>query len=185
MLGAARVVMLRDGLRGATMEAIAREAGIAKATLYAQFSDKDAVFGALVVSLRDTLLAAFEDGIDSDGSAAERIGSALAAHYLALSQILEGSPHASELMSEHKRLGASLRDTDLAMQDRMTTALAQAGATAPADLARLLSAASYGIALKTRDEETMAAHIRLMCRHVIDGETIAAHPAHAEIIQGN
>ena len=36
--------MLRDGLRGTTMEAIARQAGIAKATLYAQYPDKEAVF---------------------------------------------------------------------------------------------------------------------------------------------
>ena len=53
MLEAARLVVLRDGLRGATMEAIAREAGIAKATLYAQFSDKDAVVGALVETMLD------------------------------------------------------------------------------------------------------------------------------------
>jgi len=36
------------GLRGMTMEALAREAGVAKGTLYAHFADKDAVIGAVI-----------------------------------------------------------------------------------------------------------------------------------------
>lgn len=174
MLEAARLVVLRDGLRGATMEAIAREAGIAKATLYAQFSDKDAVVGALVETMLDALMEAFEAGMASDGDAAERIGDGLARQYLALARMLEGSPHATEIMSAHKRLGLSLQDRDIAMVNRIEAVLADAGVADPDALTHLVMAASYGIAFKTRDEVAMAAGIRLLCRRLIEPETASA-----------
>ena len=48
ILAAARTLFLKHGLRGTSMEAIAREAGIAKPTLYAYFPDKAAIFSALL-----------------------------------------------------------------------------------------------------------------------------------------
>ncbi len=170
ILDAARQVMLRDGLRGTTMEAVARAAGIAKPTLYAHFADKEAVFAALVESLLDALLAAFSRGLESPGDAAGRIGEGLAQQYLLLAQLLEGSPHAAELMSEPKRLGLSLQDKDAAMLHRIEAILGAAGAADPQALARIVVAATYGIALKVRDEKTMAAGIRMACRRLIGPE---------------
>ncbi len=43
IITAAGNLMLKHGLRGTSMEAIAREARIAKPTLYAYFPDKEAV----------------------------------------------------------------------------------------------------------------------------------------------
>lgn len=45
---AARKVFMRDGFGTASMDAIAREAGVSKATLYAHFSGKEALFAAIV-----------------------------------------------------------------------------------------------------------------------------------------
>ena len=51
IIEAAWRLALKQGLRAATMEALAREAGVAKGTLYAHFPDKDAVFdGAAATS---------------------------------------------------------------------------------------------------------------------------------------
>lgn len=44
VLAAARTLFLRDGYEGATMEAIAKEAGLTKRTLYNNYADKDALF---------------------------------------------------------------------------------------------------------------------------------------------
>ena len=51
ILAAARELFLRQGLRATSMEAIARGAGMAKPTLYAEFADKDAVFLAILEQL--------------------------------------------------------------------------------------------------------------------------------------
>ena len=44
VLAGARAVFLRDGFEGASVDAIAREAGVSKATLYSYFADKRVLF---------------------------------------------------------------------------------------------------------------------------------------------
>lgn len=54
LLAAARAVFLREGLEGATMRAIATEAGIAPGTLYLHYAGKEAIYGELLsLSLAD------------------------------------------------------------------------------------------------------------------------------------
>ena len=48
ILTGARVVFLRDGFDGASMNDIAREAGVSKGTLYVYFPSKEALFAAYV-----------------------------------------------------------------------------------------------------------------------------------------
>lgn len=48
VLDGARTVFLRDGFDGASMNDIAREAGVSKGTLYVYFASKDALFAAFV-----------------------------------------------------------------------------------------------------------------------------------------
>lgn len=170
ILDAARFLILRHGLRGTTMEAIAREAGIAKPTLYAQFPDKDAIFGGIVDGLMDELLAAYDSGMRGEGDIAERVGKALALQYGALARALDGSPHATELMSEHKRAGMTFRDRDLRAEAEIAAELSAVGADAPEALARLVCAAAYGVALKTPDEAQMTSAIKLLCRRLIGPE---------------
>jgi AcrR family transcriptional regulator len=80
IVDAARHLILRQGLRATTMEAIAREAKIAKPTLYGYFPDKEAVFSAIIQALGDELLAAFKAALAGEGDVASRIGAALAAN---------------------------------------------------------------------------------------------------------
>lgn len=44
ILEAAQVLFLRNGYEGSSMEAIAREAGVSKLTVYSHFSDKETLF---------------------------------------------------------------------------------------------------------------------------------------------
>lgn len=48
MLDAARTVFLREGFEGASMDRIAAQAGVSKRTIYNNFADKEALFGAVV-----------------------------------------------------------------------------------------------------------------------------------------
>lgn len=57
MIDAARRVFARVGYRAATIDAIAREAGAAKRTLYETFGDKAALFEAVIAAEAGAILA--------------------------------------------------------------------------------------------------------------------------------
>lgn len=167
VLDAARNLFLRNGLRGTTMEAIAREAGIAKPTLYAHFPDKDAVFVAIVEQMLAAKLAAFEAGLESDGPVEIRIGAALAAEFAVVAATVAGSPHTDELFAAHRQGAALFRQSDERVAARLGAELAEAGvADAPA-LARLLLDASFGLAQKAIGRSDLGADIRLLAARLI------------------
>ena len=170
ILDAARLLMLRDGLRGTTMEAIAREARIAKPTLYAQFADKDAVFTGILDELTDALVAAFEAGMAGPGNVAQRIGAALAGKYGAIAHVIENSPFAEELYSTHSRVSTRFRTLDAQMNDAIVAALREAGVADAGELNRLVQAASYGVARKMIGETSVRAAIPVLCERLIGPE---------------
>lgn len=74
VLDAARRVFEREGLEGASMRAIAREAGYAPGALYFHFDSKEAVYGALLQDSLDRLAAAVEGAVAAaGGDAAARL----------------------------------------------------------------------------------------------------------------
>ena len=170
ILAAARLLMLREGLRGTTMEAIAREAGIAKPTLYAQFADKEAVFTAILDELTDSLVAGFEGGMAGAGSVAQRIGAAMAGKYGAIARVVEGSPFAEELYATHSRVSTRFRALDAQMNEEIVAALKAAGVAEPTELNRLIQAATYGVARKMIDEASVRAAIIVLCERLIGPE---------------
>jgi AcrR family transcriptional regulator len=149
------------------MEAIAREAGIAKPTLYAQFSDKDAVFTAILEQLVAAKIDAFDTGIAGEGPVAVRAGWALAEMYRVLAAALEGSAHAEELFSAHKRGTALFAEADSRIAGRLTAELRSAGAQEPERLTRLLLDAAYGLASKAITSEVLGADLMLLARRLV------------------
>ena len=103
ILDAAQTLVLKHGLRGTSMEAIARQAGVAKPTLYAYYPDKPAVFAALLERLIGTWRAEFLAALRGDGDVVQRIAAAITAKHKAAWRLLENSPHADELYEEHDR----------------------------------------------------------------------------------
>lgn len=166
-------IVLRHGLRSMTMEALAREAGIAKGTLYAQFVDKEAVIGAVVDDMAVELQAAFDDAMARPGPVAERIGAALASKYGIIARALEGSAHADEIFNEQYRFAARFEALDRRVEAQVAAALAQAGAADAANLARIVIGAANGVARKLAGPDAIDRTIRLVCRRVIEPEAPA------------
>ena len=79
ILQAAAELMLRQGFRGTSMEAIARAAGVAKPTLYACFPDKTAVFAELVTRVVGEWRSNFLAALAGDGDVVARVAAALTA----------------------------------------------------------------------------------------------------------
>src|SRR4029077_13382598 len=53
ILAAAERAFLASGFGAATMDAIARDAGVSKATVYAHFTGKEALFGAVIAHVSE------------------------------------------------------------------------------------------------------------------------------------
>jgi AcrR family transcriptional regulator len=168
IIEAAWRLALRNGLRATTMEALAREAGVAKGTLYAHFPDKDAVFDGAVADLLVELAAAFDRGMRSEGAVAERIGAALAAKYGVVARAIEGSPHAGEILDAHHRFAPRFAAFDRRVEREVAAALAQAGAVEPDALARIVIGAAGGVARALAGAEATERAIRLVCRRLIE-----------------
>src|SRR5687768_4112713 len=71
LIAAAEALFRRNGVRGTTMEAIAAEAGVAKATAYASFRNKDDAFRAVCKRFVAQLDARVKAAIE--GESASRI----------------------------------------------------------------------------------------------------------------
>ena len=170
ILAAARALFLRQGLRATSMEAIAKGAGMAKPTLYAEFADKDAVFLAILEQLVADKLASFEAAIAGPGPLAERIGVALAAEFGVIAAAIAGSPHVDELFSAHRQAAALFAASDRKVRTRLETELAAAGVGDAARLARLLLDASFGVAQKSIAAETLADDLKLLAARLLGPE---------------
>ena len=171
IIEAAWRLALRSGLRATTMEALAREAGVAKGTLYAHFPDKDAVFDGVVADLLVELAAAFDRGMRSEGAIAQRVGAALAGKYGVIARTIEGSPHATEILDAHHRFAPRVAAFDQRVEGEVAAALASAGVVDPAALARIVIGAAGGVARAFPGAEATERAIRLVCRRLIGPAT--------------
>ncbi len=168
IIDAAWRLALRHGLRATTMEALAREAGVAKGTLYAHFPDKDAVFDGVVADLLVELAAAFDSGMRKDGAVAERIGAALAGKYGVIARAIEGSPHADEILDAHHRYGPRVAAFDQRVESEVAAALDKAGVADAAGLARIVIGAAGGVARALPGAESTERAIELVCLRLIE-----------------
>jgi AcrR family transcriptional regulator len=170
ILEAARDLFLRQGLRATTMEAIAKGAGMAKPTLYAEFPDKDAVFLAILEHLVADKLASFEAAMVGPGPLSERIGKALAAEFGVIAAAIATSPHVDELFSAHKQATALFAASDRKVRSRLEAELTQAGIADAERLARLVLDASYGVAQKSIAADTLADDLKLLAARLLGPE---------------
>jgi AcrR family transcriptional regulator len=171
ILDAAQELILKHGLRGTSMEAIARRAGIAKPTLYAYFADKGAVFDALVDRLVEAWRQEFLTAFRGEGDLVQRIGAAMTAKHKAVMRLLAGSPHAEELYGEHDR-GAARQfaafEAELAAV--IESELNMAGVTRARIVTQLFLAASFGIGRKAQSVAELGPAFRLLSERVIRPE---------------
>jgi AcrR family transcriptional regulator len=152
------------------MEAVAKEAGIAKPTLYSYFPDKDAVFGGIVEELLAEIGAGFEAGLFGSGDVVTRIGAGLSAKYKAIARLLEGSPHAEELYGEHERSAALFRATEDRIEAMVADELGKAGVARPRQLTPLLLAGAYGVGRKATSVAEIGPAIRLLSERLLRPE---------------
>ncbi|MCB8877897.1 TetR/AcrR family transcriptional regulator [Acidisoma silvae] len=98
ILSAASTLFGRHGFQRTSMADIAREAGIARATLYLRFSDKSTVFEALASSLVDKAIVGAEAAWDIQAPLSTNLSKTMLAKELIFFRMLKDTPHGAELM---------------------------------------------------------------------------------------
>jgi AcrR family transcriptional regulator len=138
ILAAALDIFMRYGFNRATMEDIAREAGISRPALYRDFRNKADIYKALAANLLDRAASAAEEVLAGTGPLEQRLARAidvgLLDHIIAISQ----SPHGAEIIEQKAHL---TDDVIAGWRRRMEVGLARAIAEA---------AQTRGIKLKAR-----------------------------------
>lgn len=154
---------MRSGLRAATMEAIAREARVAKPTLYSYFPDKEAVFSAVAERLFDRLRQICAAAFSGEGDATTKIVTALSGKHAFVHRFLANSPHAEELAGASRHMsGPALADLDGWIVEKIAEALAAQGHADTQQMAELLFAAADGIASHAKRAGDVEPAIRLL-----------------------
>jgi AcrR family transcriptional regulator len=152
IIRAAEELFKRLGFRAVTMEAVAQEASVAKATLYGYFKNKDALYFAVCARLACLLKRAVEEALAQQSlSLGERLAQAIIAKHRIVFTLVRGSPHAGELFSYKDALAADIfADLDSTVLTLLARAIAQDPKLSP-DSQRLARALYFGSAeLATR-----------------------------------
>jgi AcrR family transcriptional regulator len=170
IVDSAAKVFAQYGYRLASMELVAQECRLTRQALYHHFDSKEELFRAVVEAVH-------EGGLDAERSAAareERAGNELAdivaaqleARYRYFADLLKGSAHAEELLSErqrqagdlHQRLAAEKLGLVVGTIERVCAAngfMLRNDLTAT-ELARCIELAAHGFSLAKTDEGALA-----------------------------
>ncbi len=125
------------GYRRASMEGVARRAGVSRATVYAHWRSKQELFRGLVQELHDEHVRAMEAASDrSDLHFEERMLAVLEARFLRFVELVAESPHAIEFYDLHGRLcGDIAQASQKRSEEVLARLLREAVAAGEADLA--------------------------------------------------
>lgn len=147
------------GFRRASMEAVARRAGVSRATLYIHHGSKAELFRALVAQLHDDQIDAMERAAAEPGDIEGRLVALLHARFGRWVALTAGSPHAAELYPQHDRLCGDIARAAQERSERVVAAVLRAAVRdGEIDLKRLgLSAPK-------------AAEVLFACAHGAKGE---------------
>jgi AcrR family transcriptional regulator len=141
-LRAAEELFKRVGFRAVTMELVARDANVAKATLYSYFKNKDELFIAVSARMAKILLNAVQQALANPAaSLQERLTDAVLAKQRLITTLVRGSPHAAELFSyTHALAGDVFAELDSTILRRLSEAMLTDSRLAPSaeQLARAL-----------------------------------------------
>ena len=109
ILKAALDLFVRYGIKRTSIDDIAREAGIAKGTLYLYYKSKDALFAAVAETICAERLAMARAAATGAGSLVDRLVAILDSQFGAMCRLIAESPHVAEL-TESRSLAAATYD---------------------------------------------------------------------------
>jgi TetR/AcrR family transcriptional regulator of autoinduction and epiphytic fitness len=151
------------GFRGVTMELVAREANVAKATLYSYFKNKDELFLAVCARMANLLRGAVEQALlKPNASLDARLIDAVIAKHRPIFALVRGSAHAAELFTyTHSMAGEIFTNLDAAILEMLRAAMAADAELSPmaSHVARALYFGSAELARRSGSAAEMEAEL--------------------------
>jgi AcrR family transcriptional regulator len=181
VIRAAEDMFKRVGFRAVTMEMVAREADVAKATLYSHFKNKDELFIAVSARMARILRGGVEQALaNPDLSLDDRLTEAVVSKHRLIFTLVRGSAHAAELFSyTHAMAGDIFATLDAEILALLSGAMAQDSELAPSadKLARALYFGSGELASRCETVTAMEAELRSFCAvHIAGTHALASTP---------
>jgi AcrR family transcriptional regulator len=163
------------------MEMVAREANVAKATLYSYFKNKDELYIAVCTRMADILRNSVVQALAKpDAPLDERLADAIVAKHLPVFTLVRASPHATELFSyTHSMAGEIFANLDVEMIEMLRAAMApdpELGPTAE-QLARALYFGAASLAMRSETTAQMQLEVGAFARAQLAGTRVLAKPA--------
>jgi AcrR family transcriptional regulator len=146
------------GFRAVTMELVAREANVAKATLYSHFKNKDELYLAVCARMARLLRGAVEQALmkKPDVPLDVRLADAIIAKQRLIFALVRGSAHAAELFSyTHSMAGEIFSELDTAILEMLRAAMTEDPELSP-NAEQLARALYFGSADLARRSATAA-----------------------------
>jgi AcrR family transcriptional regulator len=161
ILEAAQALFLRYGVKRTALDDVAREAGVAKGTLYLYFDSKDTLFAAVADRLCAEVLRNAEAAIASSASITDQLVGCLDAYIGSTHRLVAQSPHITELTESKEALAAATFGAlQRKMKDLLRTVLRSRGIER-SDAAEMFFAAAIGT-LKTGESAARPYRARLI-----------------------
>jgi AcrR family transcriptional regulator len=189
ILDAAQRVFGQYGYRRTSMDDIAREAGIAKGTIYLSFASKEDVFQALSQRLAQRMLAGAEAASRRPGTTADKLAAMSAAWFGTYADTVRSSPHAAELLNAKHQLSSDLISDAASRYKRLVRdVLTEAAAAGELDLepvgltpdtaAELLIASARGLESSAPSPAAYRRYLKALVRVMVAGLS-STDPSHA------
>ena len=184
ILDSAARVFGQYGFRLASMELVAQECGLSRQALYHHFNSKEALFRAVAEAVHEGAREAERAAALREERAGKELADIMAAQlearYRSLLDLLKGSAHAEELLSEHRRQTHDLYQRFAGEKFALIVATIERACAArglalrndltPAELARCIELAAHGVGLQKADEGALAdleRSVRLLIRGAV------------------
>ena len=163
VIRAAEELFKKVGFRAVTMELVAREADVAKATLYSHFKNKDELFLAVCARMAGILRASVEQALmNPDAPLDARLTEAVIAKQRPIFALVRGSAHAAELFTyTHSMAGEIFTELDTAILGMLQAAMADDPELAPnaKQIARALYFGSGELGRRSENAAEMEAEL--------------------------
>jgi AcrR family transcriptional regulator len=164
---AAEELFKKVGFRAVTMEMVAREANVAKATLYSYFKNKDELYIAVCARMAQILKGAVEQALAKpEASLDERITEAVMSKHRLVFTLVRKSPHAAELFTyTHSMASDIFADLDKVILDLLREAMRSDKELSgnAEQLARALYFGSSPLAMRSETEADMQVELLAFC----------------------
>jgi AcrR family transcriptional regulator len=178
---AAEELFKKVGFRAVTMEMVAREANVAKATLYSYFKNKDELYLGVCARMAQILRGGVEQALAKpDTPLDDRLTEAVISKHQLVFSLVRKSPHASELFTyTHSMASDIFKELDVVILDLLRRCMRTDPALAGnADqLARALYFGSSPLAMRSESESEMQEELRSFCAiHLAGTRALAVKP---------